>query len=100
MPSPFAWPAGSAALIMIDWQKDFVDPGGFGASLGNNVTQLLPAVPFAASVLAAARTAAIPGGAAPLLPFVRFLVPRFKSTTSSLDRYSTGSMTKRIAIEL
>jgi len=42
------------------WQKDFCDPDGFGASLGNDATQLRAAIPAAAAVLAAARAAGMP----------------------------------------
>jgi len=44
---PFAFPLerGKAALIVIDMQRDFIDPGGFGASLGNDVTPLQAIVP-------------------------------------------------------
>lgn len=59
-PSPFAWPAAAAALVMIDWQNDFCHPHGFGASLGNDVARLNAAVPAAAKVLAAARAASMP----------------------------------------
>lgn len=33
------------ALVVIDMQRDFVEPGGFGASLGNNVELLQKIVP-------------------------------------------------------
>ena len=45
----------SAALILIDFQRDFVLPGGFGAELGNDTSLLLDAVEPAQEVLAKAR---------------------------------------------
>ena len=44
---------GRTALVVIDMQRDFVEPGGFGASLGNDVTRLHSAVQPIASLLAA-----------------------------------------------
>ncbi len=38
-------PGGNFALVIIDMQKDFLEPGGFGAALGNEVARLRPIVP-------------------------------------------------------
>jgi biuret amidohydrolase len=43
------------ALVVIDMQRDFVEPGGFGASLGNDVTRLHAAIEPIAGLLAAWR---------------------------------------------
>jgi biuret amidohydrolase len=43
------------ALLIIDMQRDFVEPGGFGASLGNDVTPLQAIIPTVQRVLAAWR---------------------------------------------
>ena len=40
VPGPFALPPGKTALIVIDMQRDFLLPGGFGETLGNDVDQL------------------------------------------------------------
>ncbi len=44
-PFPYALPTGNVALIVIDMQRDFVEPGGFGDTLGNDVTRLQAIVP-------------------------------------------------------
>jgi nicotinamidase-related amidase len=51
--------AGKTALIVIDMQRDFLLPGGFGESLGNDVDRLLKVVPPLAELIAAARSAGI-----------------------------------------
>ncbi len=54
-PFDLALPPGRTALVVIDMQRDFVEPGGFGASLGNDVSRLLPAVAPIAALLQAWR---------------------------------------------
>ena len=58
-PSAFPLVSGRTALIVIDMQRDFLLPGGFGESLGNDVDQLLKVVPPLAALIAAAREAGI-----------------------------------------
>ena len=43
-PDAFRMPAGHTALVIIDMQRDFIEPGGFGASLGNDVSLLEAAI--------------------------------------------------------
>jgi nicotinamidase-related amidase len=54
-PTPFAFSPEKTALVIIDMQRDFVEPGGFGAALGNDVTLLAPSIPVVKAVLAAFR---------------------------------------------
>ena len=54
-PAPLSVELERAAFVIIDMQRDFLEPGGFGAALGNDVTRLQAAVPPCRDVLAAAR---------------------------------------------
>ena len=59
-PGPFPMPPGRTALLVIDMQRDFLLPGGFGETLGNDVTLLAAVVPPLQRVLAGARAAGMP----------------------------------------
>lgn len=56
-PYSFEFDPKTTALVIIDMQRDFVDPGGFGEALGNNVSLLRKAIPPTKRVLQAARDA-------------------------------------------
>jgi nicotinamidase-related amidase len=56
-PYEFEFDPRTTALVMIDFQRDFIDPGGFGEALGNDVSLLRRAVPPAGQVLKLARAA-------------------------------------------
>ncbi len=54
-PAPVSVDLGRTALVIIDMQRDFLEPGGFGETLGNDVSLLQAAVEPCRAVLAAAR---------------------------------------------
>jgi nicotinamidase-related amidase len=54
-PYPLDFAPRSTALLIIDMQRDFLEPGGFGAMLGNDVTQLRSAIDPIRRLLARAR---------------------------------------------
>jgi nicotinamidase-related amidase len=54
-PEPIELDIGRTALVIIDMQRDFLEHGGFGETLGNDVTRLHAAVAPCRAVLDAAR---------------------------------------------
>ncbi|OYY93310.1 MAG: cysteine hydrolase [Hydrogenophilales bacterium 28-61-23] len=59
-PYPYALLKRPPALVIIDMQRDFVEPGGFGDALGNDVGRLQACVPVIARLLAVARRLGLP----------------------------------------
>lgn len=59
---PFAFPfeRASLGLILIDMQRDFIEPGGFGATLGNDVRPLQAIVPTVRRLIDGFRSAGLP----------------------------------------
>ncbi len=54
-PFEFSFEVGHTALVIIDMQRDFVEPGGFGETLGNDVSLLRAIIPTVQAVLQAWR---------------------------------------------
>ena len=59
-PFPFSYSSNSIALIIIDMQRDFIEPHGFGASLGNDVSPLQEIIPAVGSLLSHFRNHRLP----------------------------------------
>lgn len=63
-PYPYPLPTkdsgNQVALVIIDMQRDFVEPGGFGAALGNTVEHLQNIVPTVARLLKTFRELRLP----------------------------------------
>ncbi len=56
-PFDYEFDIDHTALVIIDMQRDFIEPGGFGETLGNDVSLLEAIVPACRSVLDAWRDA-------------------------------------------
>jgi nicotinamidase-related amidase len=59
-PYDYTFDPARIALIIIDMQRDFIEPGGFGEALGNDVSRLAPCVPVVARLLAGFRAHGLP----------------------------------------
>ena len=55
-PHAVSFDPARTALVIIDMQRDFLEPGGFGESLGNDVSRLRAAIVPCRAVLDAARS--------------------------------------------
>ncbi|MER8400252.1 cysteine hydrolase [Mesorhizobium sp. M1348] len=60
LPFPFAFRPEATALVVIDMQRDFAEPGGFGASLGNDVSRITAIVPTVKRLIEGFRAAGLP----------------------------------------
>lgn len=54
-PAPIAFDPRRAAVVIIDMQRDFLQPGGFGETLGNDISQLARTIQPCRALLEAAR---------------------------------------------
>jgi nicotinamidase-related amidase len=59
-PYAFEFSPATCALLIIDMQRDFLEPGGFGEMLGNDVSQLRSAIEPNRRLLAAWRSRKLP----------------------------------------
>jgi len=58
-PYPYEFSRAHLALLLIDMQRDFIESGGFGSALGNDVARLGAIVPQTARLLAGFRRAGL-----------------------------------------
>ena len=59
-PFPFTFDRAALALIVIDMQRDFAEPGGFGESLGNDVSRIQLIVPTVRRLIEGFRALGLP----------------------------------------
>jgi nicotinamidase-related amidase len=59
LPGPFTFDPATTALVVIDMQRDFMEPGGFGETLGNDVSQLRRVIEPTEALLRACRAAGL-----------------------------------------
>ena len=58
-PYVYAFEPATTALLVIDMQRDFIEPGGFGETLGNDVSRLAAIVPTVRELIGWCRTRGI-----------------------------------------
>jgi nicotinamidase-related amidase len=59
-PYAYSFEPATTALVVIDMQRDFIERGGFGEALGNDVSRLAAIVPTVRDLLAWARAHRLP----------------------------------------
>lgn len=59
LPYPYAFDPAKTALVVIDMQRDFIEPGGFGSALGNDVSRLGAIVPVVRHLIESCRAAGL-----------------------------------------
>jgi len=59
-PFDFSFDKSRIALVVIDMQRDFAEPGGFGASLGNDVSRIGRIVPTVKRLIEGFRAQGLP----------------------------------------
>ncbi|HLL65298.1 MAG TPA: isochorismatase family cysteine hydrolase [Micromonosporaceae bacterium] len=60
LPASYSFDPASTALLVIDMQRDFLEPGGFGETLGNDVSQLRRTIEPTKALLAGCRAFGLP----------------------------------------
>ena len=50
-PYDYSFDPAHVALVVIDMQRDFIEPGGFGEALGNDVSRLSAIIPATARLI-------------------------------------------------
>ena len=59
VPYPVSVTEKTIALVVVDMQRDFLEPGGFGESLGNNVQRLRDIIPNISNLIRIFRRASL-----------------------------------------
>jgi len=87
LPYEFKFSTGKTALVMIDFQRDFCLPGGFGFSKGNKVENVTACIPQATKLLAAVRAADM------------VVIHTLESHSPTLDDCPTSKLTRGNPVE-